>query len=184
MQLPAHASAKPVPDDIWKNTQQAPVSAETPAPEIKTPPPTATIAPVPEAKNPQPGANRSPAAARWSRELTVTQERFLERNENSLLRIYVDMSKSEVLSIMSDYSAGDWVNPCKQEKLMDSKGRIYDVVFYLSRSPMQSQPFNERLMTPVILRDDRVFAIGRYSLKKLRATSRILSSATVGCQHV
>jgi hypothetical protein len=85
---------------------------------------------------------------------------------------------------MSDYSAGDWVNPCKQEQLMDSKGRVYDVVFYLSRSPMQSQPFNERLMTPVILRDDRVYAIGRYSLKKLRAASRILNSATVGCQHV
>ena len=93
------------------------------------------------------------------------------------------MSKAEVMSIMSDYRAGDWVNPCKQERLMDNKGAVYDVVFYLSRRPVQSRPFNERLMTPVILRDDRVYAIGRYSLKKLRAISHVVNSASAGCQH-
>ncbi len=120
---------------------------------------------------------------RWSRELTATQERFLERNENSLLRVYIDMSKTEVMSIMSDHRAGDWVNPCKQEQLMDKNGQVYDVIFYLSRRPVQLRPFNERLMTPVILRDNRVYAIGRYSLKKLRASSRLVSSTSIGCQH-
>ena len=139
---------------------------------------------VPVIKNPPQEVSNPQPATRWSRHLTVTQERFLDRNENSLLRVYVDMSKAEVMSIMSDYRAGDWVNPCKQEKLMDSNGKIYDVVFYLSRRPVQSRPFNERLMTPVILRDDRVFAIGRYSLKKLRATSHVVHSTSIGCQHV
>ena len=87
-------------------------------------------------------------------------------------------------AIMSDYRAGDWVNPCKHEKRMDNNGKVYDIDFYLSRRPVQSRPFNERLMTPVILRDDRVFAIGQYSLKKLRATSHVVHSTSIGCQHV
>ena len=146
-----------------------PTPAEVVVPVTKTPPH--------EASNPQP-------AVRWSRELTVSQERFLDRNENSLLRVYVDMSKAEVMTIMSHYRAGDWVNPCKQEKRMDDSGKVYDVVFYLSRRPVNSRPFNERLMTPVILRDNRVYAIGRYSLKKLRAASHVVNSTTIGCQHV
>lgn len=145
---------------------------------------TPAVVDVPELKNPQQGTNSLQPATRWSRQLTVTQERFIERNENSLLRVYIDMSKAEVISIMSNYRSGEWVNPCKQEKLMDNNGKVYDVVFYLSRKPVQSRPFNERLMTPVILRDDRVYAIGRYSLKKLRATSRIVNSTSIGCRHV
>ncbi len=150
----------------------------------KKPQPTPPVVAVPDIKNPQLETSSPPPVARWSRQLSVTQERFIERNENSLLRVYIDMSKAEIKSIMSESRAGDWVNPCKQERLMDNNGKIYDVVFYLSRKPVQSRPFNERLMTPVILRDDRVYAIGRYSLKKLRATSRLVNSASMGCQHV
>ena len=167
VQLTEPAITKQVAGETAKKTHLSPAAVAVPA--IKTPP---------QATNsPQP-------TARWSRHLTVTQERFLDRNENSLLRVYVDMSKAEVMTIMSDYRAGDWVNPCKHEKRMDNNGKVYDIDFYLSRRPVQSRPFNERLMTPVILRDDRVFAIGRYSLKKLRATSHVVHSTSIGCQHV
>lgn len=165
----------------------APVMTKEPADAIRNKPPHPPIVvDVPDSvvKN-TPQISKSPQpAVRWSRQLTLTQERFIERNENSLLRVYIDMPKAEVMSIMSDYRAGDWVNPCKQERLMDSSGKVYEVVFYLSRRPVQSRPFNERLMTPVILRDNRVYAIGRYSLKKLRATSHQVDSAAIGCQHV
>jgi hypothetical protein len=135
-------------------------------------------------KNPQAVGSEAMPAARGSRQLTLSQERFLERNENSLLRVYVDMSKTNVLSIMSEYRAGNWVNPCKEEKLMDNNGRIYEVIFYLSRRPVQSRPLGERLMTPVIFRDDRVYAIGRYSLKKLRSNSHIVEATSSGCRHI
>lgn len=145
--------------------------------------PEAPITEIPVTKESHQEASHPKSALRWPQPLSVTQERFLERNENSLLRVYVDMPKSEVMSIMNDYRAGDWINPCKQERLIDGNGRIYDVIFYLSRRPLQLRKFNERLMTPVILRDDRVYAIGRYGLKKLRATSRLVNSVSHGCQH-
>jgi hypothetical protein len=68
--------------------------------------------------------------------------------------------------------------------LVDAKGDTYDVIFYLSRRPVPSHAFGEQLMTPVIFRDDRVYAIGRYSLKKLRAGARAIESTAVVCQRL
>ena len=127
--------------------------------------------------------DRKPVA-RDIKPLTVSQELFLERNENNLLRVYVDMNKPRVLAIMSDHSAGGWVNPCKEERLVDSRGNVYEVMFYLARRPSKFRPLNEHLMTPVVFLNDRVYTIGRYGLKKLRANSQLADRQVHGCRSI
>jgi hypothetical protein len=130
----------------------------------------------------QSAAATSKPAGKDVKPLTVSQELFLERNENNLLRVYVDMDKARVLSIMSDHRAGGWANPCKEERLVDSGGKVYEVVFYLARRPSKFRPLNERLMTPVVFLNDRVHTIGRYGLKKLRANSQLADGHYYGCR--
>ena len=42
------------------------------------------------------------------------------------------------------------------------------MLFYLTRAPRQGQRVTENLLTPVIFQNERVTAIGRYPLKKIR----------------
>ena len=128
-------------------------------------------------------ADRRPAA-RDIKPLTVNQELFLERNENNLLRVYVDMNKPRGLAIMSDHSVGGWVNPCKEERLVDSRGNEYEVMFYLARRPGKFRALNEHLMTPVVFLNDRVYTTGRYGLKKLRASAQLTDRQVHGCRSI
>lgn len=89
-------------------------------------------------------------------------------NDNLLLNLYVGMPKVAASRIMDGRHVGRWTNPQKQQVLIGTDGKVYEVSFYLTREPIRGRHITENLMTPVIYRDDKVFSIGRYPLKKLR----------------
>ncbi|MBI3571687.1 MAG: hypothetical protein HY082_11410 [Gammaproteobacteria bacterium] len=139
----------------------------TPRTPESTSPPKAT-APVPESPAPAPDVARSvPAqsAPLGVPPVSVFRE-FVARNDERLLDVFVGMHKSELVRIMHA-DADRWHNPYKREALLDTKGAAYEVFYYLMRDP-EGKPVKDRHLTPVIVRDDVVVAIGAYRLKKLK----------------
>ena len=95
-------------------------------------------------------------------------EDFIERNDENLLHIYVGMSRVTVDRIMGSYRTGAHANPYKRQLIAGSGGQVHEVLFYLTRKPRTGQRITESVLTPVVVADERVTAIGRYPLKKLR----------------
>ena len=91
---------------------------------------------------------------------------FVARNDEQLLEVFAGMHKSELARIMHA-DANRWHNPYKREALYDRKGQAYEVLYYLTRDP-EGKPVKDRHLTPVIVKDDVVVAIGAYRLKKLK----------------
>ena len=131
-------------------------------------PPPKTAAPTPESPVPTPDVARSaPAlsAPAGVPPVPVFRE-FVARNDERLLDVFVGMHKSELVRIM--YADVDrWHNPYRREALLDTKGAAYEVFYYLTRDP-EGKPVKDRHLTPVIVKQDTVVAIGAYRLKKLR----------------
>ena len=99
---------------------------------------------------------------------TLSLEDFVERNDDNMLRIYVGMSRSTVDRIMNNYRAGAVTNPYKRQLISGTGGKVHEVLFYLTRKPRAGQRITENALTPVVLEDEHVTAIGRYPVKKLR----------------
>ncbi len=76
------------------------------------------------------------------------------------------MHRTELARVMQ-HGAGRWPNPYKHELLHDRTGKGYEVFYYLTRDP-EGKPVQERHLTPVIVKDGVIVAIGAYRLKKLR----------------
>ncbi len=76
------------------------------------------------------------------------------------------MHKSELIRTMHA-EASRWHNPYRREVLFDRNGKAYEVFYYLMRDP-EGKPVKDRHLTPVIVKDDAVVAIGAYRLKKLK----------------
>ena len=91
---------------------------------------------------------------------------FVARNDEQLLEVFAGMHKSELARIMHA-DANRWHNPYKREALYDRKGQAYEVLYYLTRDP-EGKPVKDRHLTPVIVKDDVIVAIGAYRLKKLK----------------
>ena len=94
--------------------------------------------------------------------------RLAEANDEKLIKIFVGMDRATVESIMSSPR-----NPAKRERITGGAGQLYEVLFFLTREPRKGKPITERLMTPVILRNNEVVAIGNFHLKKLRTTGSV-----------
>jgi hypothetical protein len=94
--------------------------------------------------------------------------RLAEANDEKLIRVFIGMDKPTVELIMASAH-----NPAKRERITGSTGQAYEVLFYLTREPRKGKPVTERLMTPVILRNNEVVAIGNFNLKKLRTTGSV-----------
>jgi|WetSurMetagenome_2_1015567.scaffolds.fasta_scaffold00779_11 hypothetical protein len=94
--------------------------------------------------------------------------RVAAANDEKLLRVYVGMDKSLVELIMKSAH-----NPAKREQITGKDGQLYEVLFYLNREPREGKPVTERHMTPVIFKDKKVVAIGKFHLKKLRSSGNI-----------
>lgn len=93
---------------------------------------------------------------------------FADRNDENLLSVYPGMSRAAVERIMGSYRTGSGTNPYKRQQIATADGKNYEVLFYLTRKPRVGHRVSEAVMTPVIFENDRVTAIGRYPLKKLR----------------
>jgi hypothetical protein len=89
-------------------------------------------------------------------------------NDEKLLRVYVGMDRAMVDMIMKSAH-----NPAKREQITGRDGRIYEVLFYLNREPGKGKQVTERQMTPVIFKDKKVVAIGKFHLRKLRSSGNI-----------
>ena len=119
-------------------------------------------APQPEPKLPEP-ADPSPVVRKW-----LSLNDFAEANDERLLNVYPGMSRQTVERIMDGHQSGRWTNPYKQQAVTGADGKSHEVLFYLTRAPRQGQRVTENLLTPVIFQNERVTAIGRYPLKKIR----------------
>jgi hypothetical protein len=98
-------------------------------------------------------------------------EEFAEANDEKLLNVYVGMSRQTVERLMDGHQSGKWINPYKHQVLVNTDGKQYEILFYLTRAPLPGQRVTESFLTPVIFQNDRVTAIGRYPLKKVRRTA-------------
>jgi hypothetical protein len=92
-----------------------------------------------------------------------------ELNDERLLEVFVGMYRKTVEGIMGFSHQ----NPYKREVIAGMDGREYEVLFYLTREPRKGKGVTERQLTPIIFREDRAVAIGRYPLKKLRRTGTL-----------
>lgn len=138
--------------------QRAPEPSSVPASKTNIPTP---VSPAPDSTRSAPALSAPLAVS----PAPVFRE-FVARNDERLLEVFAGMHKSELIRIMhADPSR--WHNPYKREALLDSKGAAYEVFYYLTRDP-EGKPVKDRHMTPVIVKDNIVVAIGAYRLKKLK----------------
>jgi len=149
----------------------APPSDTGSPPAVRPAPPAPTAEPA-ESGGPTPSASPSMAIPTEPvRKVTpphvLSLDDFADRNDEHLLSVYPGMSRATVDRIMGDYRSGGWTNPYKRQ-IATAGGRTYEILFYLTRSPRAANRVSEGNMTPVIFENDRVTAIGRYPLKKLR----------------
>jgi len=107
--------------------------------------------------------NPSPVVRKW-----LSLNDFAETNDEKLLNVYPGMSRQTVERIMDGHQSGKWTNPYKHQAVIGANGTSHEVLFYLTRAPRQGQRVTENLLTPVIFQNERVTAIGRYPLKKIR----------------
>lgn len=91
---------------------------------------------------------------------------FVAANDEHLLEVFAGMHRAELARIMQ-HGAGRWPNPYRHELLHDRAGKGYEVFYYLTRDP-EGRPVQERHLTPVMVKDGLVVALGAYRLKKLR----------------
>ncbi len=142
----------------------------TPIPRVPEPGPAAPpkAAPAPEAPVMAPDVPRAVpvASAIAGVPSALIFKEFVARNDERLLEVFAGMHKSELARIMHA-DADRWHNPYKREALSDRKGQAYEVFYYLTRDP-EGKPVKDRHLTPVIVKQDMVVAIGAYRLKKLK----------------
>lgn len=170
---PEAPAGKPEPALPSKtDTTGAPVR---PAEKQPVPPPsTPSAQPTPAPAAPEIAMGERPAVEP-GQELPLTDEKLrrlialAEQNDERLLEVFVGMYRKTVEGIMG-FSRQ---NPYKREVISGMDGREYEVLFYLTREPRKGKGVTERQLTPVIIRDDRAVAIGRYPLKKLRRTGTL-----------
>jgi hypothetical protein len=136
----------------------------TPEALAETQPVVVPLGPVPQVESKILAPNDQPAVPRTFLGL----EEFTEANDEKLLNIYVGMSRKTVERLMDGHQSGKWTNPYKHQTVMDADGKKHEVLFYLTRAPRPGQRVTENFLTPVIFQNERVTAIGRYPLKKLR----------------
>lgn len=94
--------------------------------------------------------------------------RLAADNDEKILNIYVGMYKKTVEGVM-----GTAHNPYKQQKITGTDGKVYEVLYYLTREPRKGRPITDRMLTPVIFRKGQVAAIGHYQLKRLIRTGTL-----------
>lgn len=148
----------------------APVPTEAVAPHVAEPAvPAIPPAPVATART-APPADAIPPAATLPVEpaapTTPIFREFVAANDERLLEAFPGMHRAELARVMQ-HGAGRWPNPYRHESLHDRAGKVYEVFYYLTRDP-EGKPVKDRHLTPVIVKDNVVVAIGSYRLKKLK----------------
>ncbi|MFA5072294.1 MAG: hypothetical protein WC539_00105 [Nitrospirota bacterium] len=97
-----------------------------------------------------------------------------ETNDEKIVNVFTGMSKRTVEGIM-----GNVQNPYKREIITGSDSIDYEILFYLTREPRKGRPITNRMLTPIILKNGHVIAIGIYHLKKLIKTGTLARRKSV-----
>lgn len=155
------ACATPPPAEEAAPVPESPgVMAAPDMPKVSRPPSPVAPAPVPPASVTPPGSG-APATS-----ILPTYKLYVARNDENLLEVFPGMARTELLRVMQSSDAR-WHNPYRHEALLDRAGAAYEVLYYLTRDP-EGKPVQPRHLTPVIVKDGVVVAIGSYRLKKLK----------------
>jgi hypothetical protein len=145
-----------------------PREADAPAPvegvALSAPGPAAPSKPDVAARTAPPPAAPLPAGP--SAPVVSPFREFVAANDEYLLEAFPGMHRAELARVMH-HGTGRWPNPYRHESLHDRAGNTYEVFYYLTRDP-EGKSVKERHLTPVIVKDNVVVAIGSYRLKKLR----------------
>lgn len=102
-------------------------------------------------------------------------------NDERLLDVYPGLPRRVVERLMDVRQGGRPLNPFRREWLRHRDGRLYEVLYYLTRAPLKGRAVRLRDLTPVIFQDDKVHAIGHYPLKTLKRSACVVVSATAPC---
>lgn len=186
--VPAVASI-PAPASPAAAVETYPVD---PAPALPAPEPTreepGTMAALPSSAaidsptNDERGANIAPAdPAPPTKPAIVTWRRLAAVNDERLLDVYPGIAREQVERMMDLRREGRPLNPYRREMLRDAGGNVYHVLHYITREPGEGRPIRDNHLTPVIFLGDKVYAMGRYQLKKLKRTACVVRSATGAC---
>ncbi len=146
----------------------SPVQA-VPPPAVEPDVPPASREPATIARTAPPAVALPPTAAVPVEPSTPTTQSFREfvaTNDERLLEVFAGMHRTELARIMQ-HGAGRWPNPYRHGSLHDRAGKDYEVFYYLTRDP-EGKPVQDRHLTPVIVKDNVVVALGAYRLKKLK----------------
>jgi hypothetical protein len=166
----AGCATAPVPkSDLPAKAEPSAPAPSAPAPSAPAVEELATAAPIPEVPPIVP--TELPESQHPLQAKMLSVDDFVDRNDENLLRVYSGMSRVAVERIMGHYRTDSWSNPYKRQQIAVRDGRVYEVLFYVTRKPRAGNQVNEGVMTPVIFEHERVTAIGRYPLKKLRRTA-------------
>lgn len=153
-----------VPPPAGETPVPAPVSSAPPATPVV---PAEIVKPSPESVVSTASTPASPPRVPVAPQMQGLQE-FADANDERLLQVYVGMSRAAVERLMDGRQSGSYLNPYKRQILPGANGKAYEVLFYVTRAPRAGRRISEAQLTPVILANERVTAIGRYPLKKLR----------------
>lgn len=143
--------------------ERPPAAPESATPDTAAPP---AAAPSPAAPAESLAPAEPPAPPRMQ-----GLEAFAELNDEKLLYVYPGMSMAAVERIMGGRQSGSYLNPYKRQTITTVDGKTHEVLFYLTRPPRSGRRVAENQLTPVIFVGNRVVAIGRYQLKKLRRSA-------------
>lgn len=157
---------------------------------LSTPQQTAAVAedqrPGPPPLPPSGTAPNKPSEMATTKEIPAAERRLSAAelaalNDERLLDVYRGMPRRAVEQLMDVRQGERLLNPFRREWLRDDDGRLYEVLYYLTREPFKGRAVGWRDLTPVIFLDDKVHAIGRYSLKKLKRSACVIVTATSPC---
>jgi len=80
-----------------------------------------------------------------------------------MLHVFIGRYRETVEQIMENER-----NPYRRSTIIGKDGEVYEILFYLTREPRRGRPVTDRMLTPVIFKNDLVIGIGNYQLKKLK----------------
>lgn len=177
----AQPAPAPAPDQKPASLAQSPVPLEPPSPAVSVPaqrqeapveqsssspdqrPVTASVEP--RSVSPAP---RKPLVAEPG-EYPVPDHKLQNLielaafNDERMLHVFIGRYRETVEQIMENER-----NPYRRSTIIGKDGEVYEILFYLTREPRRGRPVTDRMLTPVIFKNDLVIGIGNYQLKKLK----------------
>lgn len=104
----------------------------------------------------------------------VSPEHMRTQNRQNLLRLTVDMKKSDALTLMASPAAEDFDttgtytlnNPYRSE-IIKGKGKVFEVIYYHTDVEQADRILTKKELTPLIFQDNLLIGWGWVFLKSI-----------------